>query len=141
MWRGYIKFTVSGREENVSESLLTAIKKLEDLSKDNTGLNLNIAFNYGGRAEIIDGINRLLKEGKKEITEEEFSKYMYRDIPDPELLIRTSGELRISNFLLWQIAYSEIYITDTLWPDFDEKELEKAIESYNKRDRRFGGVK
>ena len=136
-----IKFTVSGREENVSESLLTAIKKLEDLSKDNTGLNLNIAFNYGGRAEIIDGINRLLKEGKKETTEEEFSKYMYRDIPDPELLIRTSGELRISNFLLWQIAYSEIYITDTLWPDFDEKELEKAIESYNKRDRRFGGVK
>lgn len=136
-----IKFTVSGREENVSESLLTAIKKLEDLSKDNTGLNLNIAFNYGGRAEIIDGINRLLKEGKKGITEEEFSKYMYRDIPDPELLIRTSGELRISNFLLWQIAYSEIYITDTLWPDFDEKELEKAIESYNKRDRRFGGVK
>ena len=136
-----IKFTVSGREENVSESLLTAIKKLEDLSKDNTGLNLNIAFNYGGRAEIIDGINRLLKEGKKEITEEEFSKYMYRDIPDPELLIRTSGELRISNFLLWQIAYSEIYITDTLWPDFDEKELDKAIESYNKRDRRFGGVK
>ncbi len=136
-----IKFTVSGREENVSESLLTAIKKLEDLSKNNTGLNLNIAFNYGGRAEIIDGINRLLKEGKKEIKEEEFSKYMYRDIPDPELLIRTSGELRISNFLLWQIAYSEIYITDTLWPDFDEKELEKAIESYNKRDRRFGGVK
>ena len=136
-----IKFTVSGREENVSESLLTAIKKLEDLSKDNTGLNLNIAFNYGGRAEIIDGINRLLKEGKKEIKEEEFSKYMYRDIPDPELLIRTSGELRISNFLLWQIAYSEIYIIDTLWPDFDEKELEKAIESYNKRDRRFGGVK
>ena len=136
-----IKFTVSGREENVSESLLTAIRKLEDLSKNNTGLNLNIAFNYGGRAEIIDGINRLLKEGKKEITEEEFSKYMYRDIPDPELLIRTSGELRISNFLLWQIAYSEIYITDTLWPDFDEKELEKAIEIYNKRDRRFGGVK
>ena len=136
-----IKFTVSGREENVSESLLTAIRRLEELSKNNTGLNLNIAFNYGGRAEIIDGINKLLKEGKKEITEEEFSKYMYRDIPDPELLIRTSGELRISNFLLWQIAYSEIYITDTLWPDFDEKELNKAIESYNKRDRRFGGVK
>lgn len=136
-----IKFTVSGREENVSESLLTAIRRLEELSKNNTGLNLNIAFNYGGRAEIIDGINRLLKDGKKEIIEEEFSKYMYRDIPDPELLIRTSGELRISNFLLWQIAYSEIYITDTLWPDFDEKELDKAIESYNKRDRRFGGVK
>lgn len=136
-----IKFTVSGRKDNVSESLLQAIKKLEDLSKNNTGLNLNIAFNYGGRAEILDGINRLLKEKKEEITEEEFSKYMYRDIPDPELLIRTSGEFRISNFLLWQIAYSEIYITDTLWPDFDELELDKAIESYNKRDRRFGGVK
>ncbi|MDO4588460.1 MAG: isoprenyl transferase [Fusobacterium sp.] len=136
-----IKFTVSGKKENVSDSLLEAIKKLEDLSKNNTGLNLNIAFNYGGRAEILDGINRLLKEGKDEITEEEFSKYMYRDIPDPELLIRTSGEFRISNFLLWQIAYSEIYITDTLWPDFDEAELDRAIESYNKRDRRFGGVK
>lgn len=136
-----IKFTVSGRKENVSDSLLEAIKKLEDLSKNNTGLNLNIAFNYGGRAEILDGINRLLKEGKDEITEEELSKYMYRDIPDPELLIRTSGEFRISNFLLWQIAYSEIYITDTLWPDFDEAELDRAIESYNKRDRRFGGVK
>lgn len=136
-----IKFTVSGRKENVSDSLLEAIKKLEDLSKNNTGLNLNIAFNYGGRAEILDGINRLLKEGKDEITEEELSKYMYRDIPDPELLIRTSGEFRISNFLLWQIAYSEIYITDTLWPDFDEVELDRAIESYNKRDRRFGGVK
>lgn len=136
-----IKFIVSGREEGVSESLMEAIKKLEEKSKNNTGLTLNIAFNYGGRAEIIDAVNKILKAGKEMIDEEEFSKYFYNSIPDPELLIRTSGELRISNFLLWQIAYSEIYITETLWPDFDEKELEKAIESYNKRDRRFGGVK
>lgn len=120
-----------------SYNLMTSeefIKLVEKLSEKKEKLN-------DIQRKEIDGINRLLKEGKKEITEEEFSKYMYRDIPDPELLIRTSGELRISNFLLWQIAYSEIYITDTLWPDFDEKELEKAIESYNKRDRRFGGVK
>lgn len=136
-----IRFMVSGRKENVSESLLEAIDKLQDKSKNNTGLTFNIAFNYGGRAEIIDAVNKILKSGKESIDEEEFSKYLYNDIPDPELLIRTSGELRISNFLLWQIAYSEIYITDTLWPDFDERELDIAIESYMKRDRRFGGVK
>lgn len=136
-----IRFMVSGRRENVSESLLEAIDKLQEKSKNNSGLTFNIAFNYGGRAEIIDAVNKILKSGKTSINEVEFSKYLYNDIPDPELLIRTSGELRISNFLLWQIAYSEIYITDTLWPDFDEKELDKAIESYEKRDRRFGGVK
>lgn len=136
-----IRFMVSGRRENVSKSLLEAIDTLQEKSKNNSGLTFNIAFNYGGRAEILDAVNRILKSGRTEITEEEFSKYLYNNIPDPELLIRTSGELRISNFLLWQIAYSEIYITDTLWPDFDEKELDKAIESYNKRERRFGGVK
>ena len=120
----------------------------------------NIAFNYGGRREIVDAVSKVLEkkfleqnqvaengsfvEEKAEnfkITEEEFSKYMYRpEIPDPELVIRTSGEFRISNFLLWEIAYSEFYITDTYWPDFDEKELEKAILSFNKRDRRYGGL-
>ncbi|BBA53072.1 isoprenyl transferase [uncultured Fusobacterium sp.] len=136
-----VRFLVSGRKEGVSPSLLEAIKKLEDKSRDNTGLTLNIAFNYGGRAEITDAVNSILKSGIEHIDEENFSKYLYNDIPDPELLVRTSGELRISNFLLWQIAYSEIYITDALWPDFDEKELDKAIQSYNERDRRFGGVK
>lgn len=136
-----IRFMVSGRRENVSESLLEAIDNLQEKSKNNTGLTFNIAFNYGGRAEITDAINKILKSGKESITENEIASYLYNDIPDPELLIRTSGELRISNFLLWQIAYSEIYITDTLWPDFDEVELDKAIASYNKRDRRFGGVK
>lgn len=136
-----VRFLVSGRKEGVSPSLLESIKNLEDKSKNNTGLTLNIAFNYGGRAEIIDAVNSILKSKEDHIDEENFSKYLYSDIPDPELLIRTSGEFRISNFLLWQIAYSEIYITEALWPDFDEKELDKAIESYNGRDRRFGGVK
>ena len=136
-----VRFLVSGRKDDVSPSLLKAIKKLADKSKNNTGLTLNIAFNYGGRAEIVDAVNSILKSGIDNLAEEDFSKYLYNNIPDPELLVRTSGELRISNFLLWQIAYSEIYITDALWPDFDEKELDKAIESYNGRDRRFGGVK
>lgn len=136
-----IRFMVSGSKEGVSKSLLEAIKRLEELSKNNTGLTLNIAFNYGGRTEIVDAVNKILKEGRDKIEEKDFSKYLYNTIPDPELLIRTSGELRISNFLLWQIAYSEIYITETLWPDFDEAELNRAIESYNNRDRRFGGVK
>lgn len=136
-----IRFMVSGRKDNVSLALIKAIENLEEKSKNNTGLTFNIAFNYGGRAEIVDAVNKIIESGVESIDEESFSKYLYNDLPDPELLIRTSGELRISNFLLWQIAYSEIYITDTLWPDFDEAELEKAIENFNKRDRRFGGVK
>ena len=133
-----VRFMVSGREEGVSESLLKAIRELEKETSKDYKMTLNIAFNYGGRAEIIDAIKKA-KEMGEEITEENFSKFLYNDIPDPELIIRTSGEFRISNFLLWQLAYSEIYITDVYWPDFDEKELDKAIESYNKRERRFGG--
>lgn len=141
LMKNNVRFLVSGREEGVKKSLLDEIRKLEEETKNNTGLTLNIAFNYGGRAEIVDAVNKLLKDGKESIDEEDISKALYRDIPDPELVIRTSGEFRISNFLLWQIAYSEIYITDVHWPDFNEKSLEEAIESYNKRDRRFGGVK
>lgn len=133
-----VRFMVSGREEGVSESLLKAIRELERETSKDYKMTLNIAFNYGGRAEIIDAIKKAREMGE-EITEENFSKFLYNDIPDPELIIRTSGEFRISNFLLWQLAYSEIYITDVYWPDFDEKELDKAIESYNKRERRFGG--
>ena len=133
-----VRFMVSGREEEVSESLLKAIRELEKETSKDYKMTLNIAFNYGGRAEIIDAIKKAREMGE-EITEENFSKFLYNDIPDPELIIRTSGEFRISNFLLWQLAYSEIYITDVYWPDFDEKELDKAIESYNKRERRFGG--
>ncbi|MGL5050066.1 MAG: isoprenyl transferase, partial [Fusobacteriaceae bacterium] len=134
-----VKFIVSGRKEGVSEGLLNEIKKLEDATSGNTGITLNIAFNYGGRSELVDAIKKIVENGEKDITESTVEKYLYNHLPDPELLIRTSGEMRISNFLLWQIAYSEIYITDTHWPDFNEAELLKAIESYQKRDRRFGG--
>ena len=141
MMKNGIRFFVSGRTDKVSEKLLTEIEKLKEETKNNNTITLNIAFNYGSRAEIVDAVNKIIKDGKENITEEDFSKYLYNDFPDPDLVIRTSGEMRISNFLLWQIAYSELYITDTLWPDFDEKEIDKAIESYNQRERRFGGVK
>lgn len=134
-----IRFMVSGREEGVNPSLMGAIKELEEATSKDYEMTLNIAFNYGGRAEITDAVNKILKDGRTSVTEEEFSKYLYNDIPDPDFVIRTSGEFRISNFLLWQIAYSEIYITDKYWPDFDEAEMEKAILSYSKRERRFGG--
>lgn len=134
-----IRFMVSGREEGVSKGLMDAIKDLEKATSKDYEMTLNIAFNYGGRAEITDAVNKILKEGKESVTEEEFSKYLYNDIPDPDFLIRTSGEFRISNFLLWQIAYSEIYITDKYWPDFNEEELDKAFMSYSTRERRFGG--
>ena len=136
-----IRLVVSGTEEGVSKKLLKKIKETEDYLSDCNTLTFNIAFNYGGRKEITDGINKLLAEGRTSITEDEFQNYLYQpDIPDPELVIRTSGEFRISNFLLWEIAYSEFYITDTYWPDFDKNEYEKAIEWFNNRERRFGGV-
>lgn len=141
LMKNNVKFLVSGRKEGVSKDLLAEIDKLEEATKGNTGITLNIAFNYGGRAELVDAIKEIVKNNEKEITEETVEKYLYNQLPDPELLIRTSGEMRISNFLLWQIAYSEIYVTDTYWPDFNKDELIKAIESYQKRDRRFGGVK
>ena len=124
MMKNKIRFFVSGRKNNVPEKLQKEIEKLEEETKNNDRITLNIAFNYGSRAEIVDAVNRIIKDGKENITEEDFSKYLYNDFPDPDLVIRTSGEMRISNFLLWQIAYSEFYITDTLWPDFDEKEID-----------------
>lgn len=141
LMKNNVRFLVSGREEGVSKDLLKEIKKLEEETKDNTGITLNIAFNYGGRSEIVDAINKMIENNETNITEETVGKYLYTKIPDPELVIRTSGEMRISNFLLWQIAYSEIYVTESYWPDFNKEELIKAIENYSKRDRRFGGVK
>ena len=138
-----VKLLVTGTEENIPNKLLKKIRNTEEYLSDCNQITFNIAFNYGGRKEIVDGINKILKEnrGNKEINEEEFKKYMYRpEIPDPELVIRTSGEFRVSNFLLWEIAYSEFYVTNVYWPDFDEREYDLAIASYNKRDRRFGGV-
>lgn len=116
-------------------------------TRHNTGLILNLALNYGGRSEIIEAVKNLSKDvlsGKQrieEIDEQRFSKALYTGgLPDPDLLIRTSGEMRLSNFLLWQLAYTEIVVVEELWPDFDEKALLEAIKSYQKRDRRFGGI-
>ena len=138
-----VKLLVTGTEENIPNKLLKKIRNTEEYLSDCNQITFNIAFNYGGRKEIVDGINKIIKENRenKEINEEEFKKYMYRpEIPEPELVIRTSGEFRVSNFLLWEIAYSEFYVTNVYWPDFDEREYDLAIASYNKRDRRFGGV-
>ncbi|HAS79312.1 MAG TPA: isoprenyl transferase [Fusobacteriaceae bacterium] len=140
MLKNNIKLIVTGRKENVSSKLLKSIAEVEKLTVKNDGLTFNICFNYGGRSEIIDAVKKIIESEEKNINEENFKKYLYSDIPDPELVIRTSGEFRISNFLLWQIAYSEIYVTDVLWPDFDEKEFDKAIENFQNRNRRFGGV-
>lgn len=147
-----VKLLVTGAKEGISEKLLKKIRETEKFLEDCENIVFNISFNYGGRREIVDAVSKLVnekllettlsdKEKTIKITEEEFSKYMYRpEIPDPELVIRTSGEFRISNFLLWEIAYSEFYVTETYWPDFDENELDKAILSFNKRDRRYGGL-
>ena len=140
-----VKLVVTGEKENISPKLLKKIEDTQKFLENCEKITFNIAFNYGGRREIVSAVNKILSENEtkkiEKITEEEFSKYMYRpEIPDPELVIRTSGEFRISNFLLWEIAYSEFYITDVFWPDFDENELDKAILSFNKRDRRYGGL-
>ena len=140
LMKNNVRFLVSGRKERVSSSLLEEIKALEEKTSRNTGITFNIAFNYGGRAEIVDAVNQLLQEKKEKISEEDISSHLYQNIPDPELIIRTSGEFRISNFLLWQLAYAEINVTDTLWPDFDETSLDLALENFQKRERRFGGV-
>jgi undecaprenyl diphosphate synthase len=114
-----------------------------ELTKNNTGMTFGFCFNYGGRAEILDAVRRITAEGipPQDIDEKLFNNYLYTaGLPDVDLLIRTGGELRISNFLIWQAAYSEYYFTDVLWPDFDEKEIEKALLSYKQRGRRFGGL-
>jgi undecaprenyl diphosphate synthase len=142
-----IKFQMLGRSEGLHISVLEQIRKAELSTFQNTGLQLNIAINYSGRAEILDACRELAREvaaGRiraEEIDDEVIAARLYtREIPDPDLLIRTSGEMRISNFLLWQIAYSEIYVTETLWPDFRESDFYQAMLEYQKRDRRFGGI-
>jgi len=132
-----------GRLDGLPLRLQRAVNKALELTKNNTGMTLSFAFNYGGREEILDAVRHLIAEGipPQEIDEGLFNSYLYTArIPDVDLVIRTGGELRISNFLMWQAAYSEYYFTDVLWPDFDKKEVEKALLSYSQRQRRFGGL-
>jgi undecaprenyl diphosphate synthase len=132
-----------GRLDRLPSSLVKALEEAMKVTKYNTGLKLNLAFDYGSRSEIVEATRRIILDGleSNQITENRFSKYLYTaGLPDVDLLIRTSGEYRLSNFLLWQSAYSEYYFTDVLWPDFDEKEMSKAIDAYGKRKRRFGGL-
>lgn len=143
-----VRVKMIGDRNRFDQDIIDGINRLESETKDNTGLTFVIAVNYGGRDEITRAVRKLAAdcvEGKQDpqlITEETITSYLdTADMPDPDLLIRTSGELRLSNYLLWQLAYTEIYVTDCLWPDFNQAELEKAIAVYNSRDRRYGGVK
>ena len=142
-----MKVRVIGDITRLDEDIQKRILELEEATKNNGGLNFQIAINYGSRDEMLRGMRKMyadLRDGKlqeNEIDETHFEAYLdTKDIPDPDLLIRTSGEQRLSNYLLWQLAYSEFYFTEVPWPDFHKEELEKAVEAYNKRDRRFGAL-
>ena len=135
-----VRLVISGSRERLSKSLNKTINEITNKLENNTGIVLNICFNYGGRLDILESIKKTIENGE-DITEDNISKNLYNSfIPNPDLLIRTGGEFRISNYMLWQIAYSEIYVSDLLWPDFDEKELDKSINSFCNRDRRYGNV-
>ncbi len=143
-----VRIRVIGRKDNLPKWLLDTFNDSEEKTKNGTNLTVNVALNYGGRYDILQAAKKialLYKEGKIDldsITEEAFSQYLLtEDQPDPDLLIRTSGEYRISNYLMWQLAYSELYFTNTLWPDFTSEDLKDAINDYSKRDRRFGAIK
>lgn len=158
IFRDYLKDTNNFLEENISleflgspkgmaEDILELMKKAEDDSRDATGLHVNMCINYGGRDEIVNAVENIVNDinsgkiSKQEITEELISSYMYSALqPDPDLIIRPSGEYRTSNFLIWQSAYSEYWFSNILWPDFKPKHLEEAIDEFNNRNRRFGGV-
>lgn len=142
-----IKIVFSGRKEPLSDKIYNKMKVLEEDTKNSTGLVVNFCLNYGGRAEIIDTTKKIVKQVQdclidlEDITEEYFSKNLYNNLPDVDLMIRTSGEERLSNFLLWQNSYAEFIFDETYFPDFDEEEFDKCINEYYNRDRRFGGVK
>jgi len=139
-----VRITFSGRRDwRVPKGVLRRMEEAERLTKDNRVMTLNIAFNYGGRAEIVDAVKRLVHDRvpEEKIDEKAIRERLYHpELPDPDLMVRTSGEFRTSNFLLWEMAYSELVFTDVLWPDFRREDLYAAIEEYQRRDRRFGGV-
>ena len=134
-----VKIIFSGRREPLPQDILAKMDKAAQIKKDNPALVLTLAINYGARQEITDAVNKLIDYGKKEITQEEISGALYNNLPEPDLIVRTSGEQRLSNFLLWQAAYSEFYFTPVLWPDFKEEHFIQAVEEYGRRQRRFGG--
>ena len=143
-----VKLTAVGDLEQLPSACIKELERAKEITKDNTGVNLNLALNYGGRNDIKNAVLDIVKDvqiGKikiEDINEETISSHLStKYVPDPDLVIRTSGEQRLSNFLLWEVAYAEFYFTDIHWPDFDEKELQKAIYAYQKRDRRFGSIK
>lgn len=135
-----VRFKAIGNISEFSKPLQERIKKTEELTKHNTNLTQILALNYGGRAEITSAVNQLIKEGKTELTEEDISSALQTPYSDIDLLIRTSGEERVSNFLLWQISYAEMCFSPTLWPDFTVEELDDILDKYQERSRRFGGV-
>src|SRR5947207_11482144 len=142
--RNNIRFRVIGRSDELAEDVQAELAMGIERTAANTGMLFNIALNYGGRAEIIDAARKAIASGidPADLDERRFGELLYTGgQPDPDLLIRTSGEMRVSNFLLWQIAYAEIYVTDSLWPDFRCRHLLEAILAYQKRDRRYGGIK
>lgn len=143
-----IRFQILGREKGVPQALLKSLQNAQEKTRHNTAMTLNLAFNYGSRQEIVDAVKKISDDVVKgrlassDVDEKVVSGALYtKDMPDPDLLIRTSGELRISNFLLWQLSYSELYFTPKYWPDFNKKEFKKAIVNYQKRERRYGKVK
>jgi undecaprenyl diphosphate synthase len=146
--RNNIRLQSSGRVEALPQGAYDQLREVERLTARNTGMVLNLAINYSARHEIVDAVNAILDEARIEdrlsglvVDEQMVSRRLYTaGLPEPDLLIRTSGEMRISNFLLWQIAYAELYVTDTLWPDFDRTELLRAILDFQRRERRFGGL-
>jgi undecaprenyl diphosphate synthase len=141
--RNNIRFQTIGRTHELDESVQFELRSAIHQTANNTGLILNVALNYGGRVELLDAVRALVAAGKppEEITEAAISQQLYtNNLPDPDLMIRTSGEMRISNFLLWQLAYSEIYVTDVLWPDFRRPHFFEAVIDYQKRERRYGGL-
>ncbi len=142
-----IRMLIIGRSDQLPEEVRSDIDRAMEQTSRNTGMKLAVALNYGGRAELVDAFNRILDRVRNNglanarVTEEMISQHLYTaGLPDPDLLIRTSGEMRVSNFLLWQIAYAEIYVTETLWPDFSRAQLYEALLDFQKRERRYGGL-
>ena len=142
-----VKVVFSGLKDKLSDKVVKAMEKMSEETKNNNNGVFNICLNYGGQDEIVNASKKISEDvlngnlSINDINKDSFGKYLFNDLPPIDLLIRTSGEYRISNFMLWQMAYAELYFTDVLWPDFDEKQMDKAIEVFNNRDRRFGGIK